>query len=69
MCLIKNIPNLKWEFPAEKFDAIVSIATLHHLPVESLLPSLKDALKPGGRLVVLDLLDCRKHFLIWYHNH
>lgn len=48
---------LKWEFPVEPFDAIVSIATFHHLPLESLLPSLKVALKPGGKLVILDLLE------------
>lgn len=48
---------MKWELPAEQFDVIVSIATLHHLPVERLLPKLKAALKPGGRLVILDLLD------------
>lgn len=48
---------LQWEFPTEKFDAVVSIATLHHLSVESLLLSLKAALKPGGRLVILDLLE------------
>ena len=48
---------LHWELPAENFDVIVSIATLHHLPVESLLPNLKAALKPGGRLVILDLLE------------
>lgn len=48
---------LQWEIPPEQFDVIVSIATLHHLPVESLLPNLKAALKPGGKLVVLDLLE------------
>ncbi len=48
---------LQWEFPVEQFDAIVSIATFHHLPVESLLPHLKSALKPGGRLAILDLLE------------
>ncbi|NJL57822.1 class I SAM-dependent methyltransferase [bacterium] len=48
---------LEWEPVAEQFDAIVSIATLHHLPVESLLPNLKTALKPGGRLIILDLLE------------
>jgi SAM-dependent methyltransferase len=48
---------LKWEFPVEQFDAIASIATFHHLPLESLLPSLKEALKPGGKLVVLDLVE------------
>ena len=45
-----------WKLPLEKFDSIVSIATLHHLSVENLLPDLKAALKPGGKLVVLDLL-------------
>ncbi len=48
---------LQWEPVAEQFDVIVSIATLHHLPVESFLPNLKAALKPGGRLVILDLLE------------
>ncbi len=48
---------MQWEPTAEQFDAIVSIATLHHLPVESLLPNLKAALKPGGRLIILDLLE------------
>jgi SAM-dependent methyltransferase len=47
---------LKWEFPVEQFDAIVSIATFHHLPLENLLPSLNTALKPRGKLVILDLI-------------
>lgn len=48
---------LKWKFPVEEFDAIVSMATFHHLPLENLLPSLKAALKPGGKLLILDLLE------------
>ncbi len=47
---------LQWDF-SEKFDAIVSIATLHHVPIELLLPKFKAALKPGGKLVVLDLVE------------
>ncbi|MGV2831507.1 class I SAM-dependent methyltransferase [Myxosarcina sp. GI1(2024)] len=47
---------LQWDFPTEEFDAIVSIATVHHLPIEILLPKLKNALKPGGVLMILDLL-------------
>lgn len=43
------------ELPAEKFDCIATIATLHHLPTEEVLPKLKGALKPGGVLLVLDL--------------
>ena len=53
---------VQWEFPKEHFDAIVSIATLHHLPVEKLLPNLQSALVPGGKLVILDLL---KYENIW----
>lgn len=48
---------LEWEFPVEQFDAIASIAAVHHLPLETLLPRLKVALKPGGKLVILDLLE------------
>ncbi|MEM7532449.1 MAG: class I SAM-dependent methyltransferase [Chloroflexota bacterium] len=47
---------MTWTLPPEHFDAIVSIATLHHISLELLLPKLQAALKPGGRLVVLDLL-------------
>jgi SAM-dependent methyltransferase len=48
---------LQWDFPIEQFDVIVSIATLHHVPIASLLPNLKAALKPGGKLLILDLLE------------
>ncbi|BAZ17763.1 type 11 methyltransferase [Calothrix sp. NIES-4071] len=48
---------LQWSAPTEQFDVIVSIATLHHLPVENLLPTLKAALIPGGKLLILDLLE------------
>ena len=46
-------------FSPEQFDAIVSIATLHHLPMEKLLVRLKEALAPGGVLIVLDLYQPR----------
>jgi ubiquinone/menaquinone biosynthesis C-methylase UbiE len=46
---------LEMELPAERFDCIATIATLHHLPVAEVLPKLKGALKPGGVLLVLDL--------------
>ena len=41
--------------PREGYDCIASLATLHHLPLERALPKMKDALKPGGVLVVHDL--------------
>ena len=42
-------------FPTAHFDCISSIATLHHLPVSIMLLKMRDALKPGGVLLVLDL--------------
>lgn len=48
---------LALELPAERFDCVASIATLHHLPVGEVLPKLKRALKPGGVLLVLDLFE------------
>jgi SAM-dependent methyltransferase len=46
---------LTWDFPIEQFDCIASIATLHHLPLRAMLAKMRDAVKPGGALVVLDL--------------
>jgi SAM-dependent methyltransferase len=46
---------LRWSFPAAALDCIVSIATLHHLPLHPILQQLKAALRPGGVLLVLDL--------------
>ena len=46
---------LTWDFPEGEFDCIVSIATLHHLPLENILQKMKIALKSGGMLMVLDL--------------
>jgi len=50
---------LSYEFSPGQLDAIVSIATLHHLPMEKLFVRLKEALAPGGVLIVLDLYQPR----------
>lgn len=47
---------MRTSLPAAGFDCIVSIATLHHLPLEQALPKMKEALKPGGVLVIHDLI-------------
>ena len=60
-------PNLEFqladamtcEFPQAYFDFICSIATLHHTEQRPLLMKMRDALKPGGVLVVLDLVESR----------
>lgn len=45
-----------WEPGAARWDAIVSVATLHHLPAAETLARWRDALRPGGALLVLDLV-------------
>ena len=47
---------MRLPLPAEAFDCVVSIATLHHLPLEQALPKMKDALRPNGVLIVNDLV-------------
>ena len=54
---LANHPNV--------YDCIVTVATLHHVDLASALRSMALSLKPGGRLLVLDLEDRRgwKHFV------
>jgi 2-polyprenyl-3-methyl-5-hydroxy-6-metoxy-1,4-benzoquinol methylase len=40
----------------ESYDCIVSLATLHHLPMEQAVLKMKDALKAGGVLIIHDLV-------------
>jgi SAM-dependent methyltransferase len=47
------------ELPAGHFDCIVSIATLHHMPFEPMLRRMKEALKTGGTLLILDLFQLK----------
>ncbi len=48
---------MKCEFAENQFDCIVSIATLHHLSLEEILPKIKLWLKPSGIFMVLDLYE------------
>ena len=48
---------MTWNFPQSHFDFVCSIATLHHLQQRELFVKIKDALKPNGVLVVLDLVE------------
>ncbi|WP_238815674.1 class I SAM-dependent methyltransferase [Nocardia brasiliensis] len=52
-CVLGNI--LAQRFPPASYDAIVSISTLHHLPLDEVLPVLADALRPGGVLAAVAL--------------
>ena len=47
---------LQTRLPAESYDCVVTLATLHHLPLDESLRSIKALLRPGGMLILHDLL-------------
>ncbi len=51
---------LTYEFPANHFDCVVSIATLHHLPLEVVLSKMKEMLRVNGVLAILDLFQANE---------
>lgn len=54
-----------YPLPLNSYDAIVSVAVLHHLRAEDILPRLAAALRPGGVLVILGL-PARDLVADWY---
>jgi 2-polyprenyl-3-methyl-5-hydroxy-6-metoxy-1,4-benzoquinol methylase len=50
---------LSRSFSPEQFDYIVSVAALHHMPMEAILLKMKKALAKGGTLAVLDIYKAR----------
>ena len=43
------------QFEQGQFDAVLSVATIHHLPMVEMLAQIKDALAPAGTIAILDL--------------
>ncbi|HEY9282415.1 MAG TPA: class I SAM-dependent methyltransferase [Pyrinomonadaceae bacterium] len=43
------------QLPAGHFDCVATLTTLHHLPAAPALRKIREALKPGGVFVCLDL--------------
>lgn len=50
-----NCDVMSHRLAENQFDCIVTLPTLHHLPIENALRRIKKALKPGGIFVCLDL--------------
>jgi 2-polyprenyl-3-methyl-5-hydroxy-6-metoxy-1,4-benzoquinol methylase len=48
---------LRAELPVESYDCIVTLATLHHLPLKEAIDRIKSLLRPGGVLILHDILD------------
>jgi SAM-dependent methyltransferase len=52
-CVLADV--LQEPLPAARYDAIVSISALHHMPLAEALPRLAEALRPGGVLAAAAL--------------
>ena len=58
-----GIANVEWrtgdfmtdDLPAAGFDAVCSVATFHHLPLDAALARAASLVRPGGWLLVVDL--------------
>ena len=48
---------LAWPFVVSAYDCVASIATMHHLDLEDMLTRIRDTLRPGGVLAILDLYE------------
>lgn len=48
---------MTWTYPEQTFDAVVSLATLHHMPLDEVLEKVKGTLKPGGVFISVDLYE------------
>lgn len=55
---IEYVPGdvMRLPLPAQGYDCIVSIATLHHLPLARAVLKMRDALRPDGVLIIHDLV-------------
>lgn len=52
---------MSYDWARNSFNCIVTIATLHHLPIKETILKLKEILEPNGVLIILDLFE-------WEHS-
>jgi ubiquinone/menaquinone biosynthesis C-methylase UbiE len=50
-----NADAMTYSCAAHQFDAVATLTTLHHLPMEDILRKISRALRPGGVFLCLDL--------------
>ena len=55
MQLISCHRNSRAPFELESFDAVVSVAALHHMGTEAGLTRMRDLVRPGGVIAVIGL--------------
>ena len=55
---------LSMEFDGWEFDSVISVATLHHLPLQTAVNRMSELVRPGGTLIIHDL---RSESTLWEH--
>ncbi|MEM1322637.1 MAG: methyltransferase domain-containing protein [Bacteroidota bacterium] len=61
--LSRDYPNIDYQigdfleqdYPANSFHCIVAVATAHHMSMQAFLQKTRTLLRPGGRLILVDL--------------
>jgi SAM-dependent methyltransferase len=48
---------LEYDLPERHYDFVCSVATIHHMDFAAGMTAMRDAVRPGGALVVLGLAD------------
>jgi ubiquinone/menaquinone biosynthesis C-methylase UbiE len=48
---------LSTEFPSNHFDCIAAVAVIHHMPWTRAVDRANELLRPGGRLLIIDLFE------------
>lgn len=51
----KHADFIKLNLPENSYDAVVSIASLHHMDIEAALKKMQRLLRPSGKLLILGL--------------
>lgn len=67
----RRVDVMSHDLPASGFDCVATIATLHHLPLREVILKLRQAVKPNGLLIILDLFEPERNLLKlsgWHDN-
>jgi SAM-dependent methyltransferase len=56
---LRQLDAHDWRPEPRSLDVVVSVATLHHLDANAVIPRWAQALRPGGMLLILDVLERR----------
>ena len=55
----QQVDVMSADLSLDRFDVVVSVAVLHHLPLDVIVPRLASLVAPGGTLLLQDVMDRR----------